>query len=45
MNLLYIYIFVPSCPRALTKVKVKVKVNVWWGPSRDPRKKVNELTA
>ena len=23
----------------------KSKVNVWWGPSRDPRKKVNELTA
>jgi len=32
---------VPSRPRALTKVKV----NVRWGPSRDPRKKVNELTA
>jgi len=32
---------VTSRPQALTKVKV----NVWWGPSRDPRKKVNKLPA
>jgi len=28
---------VPSRPRALTKVKVIVKVNRWWDPSRNPR--------
>ena len=31
------YISVPSRPRALTKVKVKVRVNIWWDPSKGPK--------
>jgi len=31
------YVVVSSRLRALTKVKVKAKVNVWWDPSRGPK--------
>jgi len=36
---------VPSRPRALTKVNVKAKVNIWWDHSKGPKKGVNRLTA